>query len=72
MTSMVKDFDMATRLELLENKETDIRTKALVLHELFCKSVSGEFDNGCPGSCDRCLEVIMKALQEDVGEDFGK
>lgn len=64
---------MATRLEVLEDKKASIETKALVLHEMFCKEIHKHFEKGCPSRCeDVCLKVLTDALQEDVGEDFGK
>lgn len=62
---------MATRLQILEDKSKSIETKALVLHEMVCKSIHNKVENGCPSRCETCLEAIKECLEEEVGEDFG-
>lgn len=59
---------MATRLEVLEDKNRTLEEKALVLEEMTCKAIRKKVEGGCPHSCDKCLQAIKECLSEDVGD----
>lgn len=59
---------MATRLEVLEDKNKTLDEKALVLEELTCKAIHRKVEGGCPYSCDKCIQAIKDCLAEEVGD----